>query len=44
MLLEYGLTTLVAVVSFTIADRKTQLGILGMFLSYTYVVLEVFPA
>lgn len=44
MLLEYGLTTLISVVTFTIADRKTQLGILSIFATYTYVVLEVFPA
>jgi len=44
MLLEYGVVTLILIVLFTIADRLTQAGLLGIFATYTYVVFEVFPA
>lgn len=43
MLLEYGFATIISIVTFTIADRWTQAGILSLFATYTYVVLAVFP-
>lgn len=43
MLLEFGLATIVALVTFSIADRLTQAGVLSIWGGYVYVVLTVFP-